>query len=78
MKTGDLVCGHGTSEATLENWKAKDGCMDGAETKRLKGLEDKNAKLKRLLVECMHDASALRELCQKIVRPAEKREAAGL
>ena len=45
----DLASKHGVSEATLYNWKAKYGGMDVSEAKRLKQLEDENAKLKKLL-----------------------------
>ena len=64
-KTGDLARKHGVSEATLYNWKAKYGGMDVCEAKRLKQLEDENAKLKKLLAEQMLDAAALRELLSK-------------
>ena len=45
----DLARKHGVSEATLYNWKAKFGGMDISEAKRLRQLEDENAKLKKLL-----------------------------
>ena len=64
-KTADLARKHGVSEATLYNWKAKYGGMDVSEAKRLKQLEDENAKLKKLLAEQMLDAAALRELLSK-------------
>src|SRR4051794_24585806 len=64
-KTADLARKHGVSEATLYNWKAKFGGMDGSEAKRLRQLEDENAKLKKLLAEQMLDAAALRELLSK-------------
>jgi len=64
-KAADLCRKHGMSEATLYNWKAKFGGMDVSDAKRLKALEDENAKLKRLLAETMLDASALRELLAK-------------
>ncbi|MDB5607136.1 MAG: transposase, partial [Bradyrhizobium sp.] len=64
-KTADLARKHGISEATLYNWKAKYGGMDVSEAKRLKALEDENAKLKKLLAEQMLDAAALRELLSK-------------
>jgi putative transposase len=35
-KTADLTRKHGVSEATLYNWKAKDGGLDVSEAKRLK------------------------------------------
>ena len=67
---------HGTSitdQATAHNvgaehrlhWKAKFGGMDVSEAKRLKALEEENAKLKKLLAEQMRDAAALRELLAK-------------
>lgn len=64
-KAADLARKHGVSEATLYNWKAKYGGMDVSDAKRLKALEDKNAKLKKLLADQMLEASALRD-----VRPA--------
>src|ERR1700716_246615 len=64
-KTADLARKHGVSEATLYNWKAKYGGMDVPEAKRLKQLENENAKLKKLLAEQMLDAAALRELLAK-------------
>ncbi|MGL4528801.1 MAG: IS3 family transposase [Aestuariivirga sp.] len=75
-KTADLARKHGVSEATLYNWKAKFGGMDVSEAKRLKQLEDENAKLKKLLAEQMLDAAALRELLfKKMVGPAVQRDA---
>jgi putative transposase len=64
-KTADLARKHGVSEATLYNWKSKYGGMDVSEAKRLKALEDENARLKKLLAEAMLDSAALRELLQK-------------
>ena len=64
-KAGDLARKYGVSEATLYNWKAKYGGMDVSDAKRLKQLEDENAKLKKLLADTMLDASALRELLSK-------------
>ena len=74
-KTADLARKHGVSEATIYNWKAKFGGMDVAWAKRLRQLEDENAKLKKLLAEQMLGAAALRELLSKMVGPAGQREA---
>ncbi|CDM56777.1 Insertion element IS407 uncharacterized 10,0 kDa protein ORF4 [Rhizobium favelukesii] len=63
-KTADLCRNHGISEATFYNWKAKYGGMEVSEAKRLKALEDEDARLKKLLGEHML-AAALRELLQK-------------
>lgn len=64
-KAGDLARKRGISEATLYNWKTKYGGMDVSDAKRLKALEDENAKLKKLLADQMLEASALRELLSK-------------
>jgi putative transposase len=64
-KTADLARKHGISEATIYHWKARFGGMDVSEAKRLKALEEENAKLKKLLAEQMLDAAALRELLAK-------------
>ena len=64
-KTADLARKHGVSEATFYNWKSKYGGMAVSDAKRLKSLEEENAKLKRLLAEQMLDAAALRELLSK-------------
>jgi putative transposase len=64
-KAADLARKHGISEATLYNWKARYGGMDVSDAKRLKVLEDENAKLKKLLAEQMLDAAAMRELLAK-------------
>jgi putative transposase len=39
--------------------------MDVSEAKRLKALEEENARLKKLLADQMLDAAALRELLSK-------------
>ena len=39
--------------------------MDVSEAKRLKGLEEENAKLKRLLADAMLDTAALKDLLSK-------------
>jgi putative transposase len=64
-KVADLARQHAVSEATLYNWKAKYGGMDISEAKRLRALEDENAKLKKLLADQMLEAAALRELLGK-------------
>jgi putative transposase len=64
-KAADLARKHGISEATLYNWKSKYGGLEVSEAKRLRSLEDENAKLKKLLAESMLDAAALRELLSK-------------
>jgi len=64
-KAADLARKHGISEATLYNWKAKYGGMDVSDAKRLRALEDENAKLKKPLADHMLEAAALKELLSK-------------
>ena len=56
ISVADLCRTHGVSDATVYKWKAKFGGMDVSEAKRLKGLEDENARLKRLLADAMLEA----------------------
>ena len=64
-KTKDLCRRHGISEQTFYNWKAKFGGMTVSEARRLKDLEQENAKLKRLLADAELDKAALKELLQR-------------
>ena len=63
--TAEVCRMHGISGATFYVWKAKFGGMEPSEAKRLKALEDENAKLKRLLAEAMLDNTALKDLLSK-------------
>ena len=56
---------YGISEATFYKYKAKFGGLEVSDARRLKTLEDENAKLKKLLAEQMLDAAAMRELLAK-------------
>ena len=49
VPVADLCRKHGLSSPTFYKWKARYGGMDVSEARRLKALEDENAKLKRLL-----------------------------
>ena len=55
MPTAGVCCRHGLSRATFYKLKSRYGGMEMSEAARLKALEDKNAKLKRLLAEMMLD-----------------------
>ena len=61
----DLCRKHGISDATFYTWRSKYGGMEVSEAKRLKALEDENAKLKKLLAESMLDVSTLKDLLAK-------------
>jgi putative transposase len=61
----DLCRRHGISETTFYKWKSKYGGLEVSEAKRLKALEDENARLKRLLADAMLDNSVLKDLAAK-------------
>ncbi len=65
MSAGDLCRKHGISDATFYTWRKKYGGMELSDAKRLKTLEEENAKLKKLLAESMMDVSTLREMLGK-------------
>ena len=61
----DLCRKHGMSSATFYAWKSKYGGLEVSEAKRLRGLEEENSKLKRLLAEAMLDNAGLKDLLGK-------------
>lgn len=65
VPVADLCRKHGLSSPTFYKWKAKYGGMDVSEARRLKALEEENAKLKRMLVDSMLDSVALKDLLGK-------------
>ena len=62
MPTADVCRRHGISSATFYKYKAKFGGLDVSEARRLRALEDENAKLKKLLAEAMLDNAVLKDL----------------
>jgi putative transposase len=62
MKTAEVCRKHGISDATFYNHKAKYGGRDVSDARRLKALEEENAKLKKLLAEQMLDNAVLKDL----------------
>jgi putative transposase len=56
---------HGVSPATIHRWKGKYGGMTLSELKRLKALEEENARLKRIVAQQALDNELLREINSK-------------
>ena len=56
---------HGISPASFYKLKAKYGGMDVSDARRLKQLEEENAKLKRLVAETMLEVVVLKDLLGK-------------
>jgi hypothetical protein len=67
---GGLGDGGGVPQArhqhgTFYAWKAKYGGLDVSQARKLKALEDENARLKKLLAEAMLDVAVLRDVTAK-------------
>ena len=65
IPVAELCRQHGISDATFYTWRKKYGGMEVSEARRLKALEEENARLKKLLAESMMDVSTLREMLGK-------------
>jgi len=55
----------GISSATYYNWKSKYGGMEASDVKRLKELEEENAKLKKMFADVSLENNAIKELVAK-------------
>lgn len=62
MPTADVCRKHGVSTASFYKYKAKFGGMEVSDARKLKALEDENAKLKKLLAEQMLDNAILKDI----------------
>jgi putative transposase len=62
MTTAEVCRKRGISPPTFYAWKAKFGGMGVSDAKRLKQLEEENAKLKKLLAEAMLDNAVLKDI----------------
>ena len=65
MPAAEVCRRHGLSPATFYKFKSRYGGMEVSDAARLKALEDKNAKLKRLLADTMLDNVVLKDLLGK-------------
>lgn len=57
----------GIADATFYNWKKKYGGLGPSEVRRLKQLEEKNTKLKKLVADLSLDKAMLQDVLQKNV-----------
>jgi len=65
MPTAEVCRKHGISTGSFYKYKAKFGGMEVSDARKLKALEDENAKLKKLLAEQMLDNAMLRDVNSK-------------
>ena len=64
-RTADVCRHHGISTGTFYKYKAKFGGMELSDARKLRALEDENAKLKKLLAEQMLDNAILKDVASK-------------
>ena len=63
--TKELVRRHGISAQTFYNWRKKYGGLEVSEARRLKQLEEENARLKRIVADLSLDNVALKDIVSK-------------
>ena len=61
---GEVLQSLEVSEATLSRWRAQYGGMKSEEAKRLKTLEEENARLKKIVADQVLDISMLKEIAK--------------
>lgn len=65
VATAEVCRKHGISSATFFKWKAKYVGLDVSDARKLKALEEENARLKKLLAEAMLDNAMLKDIASK-------------
>jgi putative transposase len=65
IKVSDLCRKHGISDATFYNWKSKYGGMKVDELKRLRELEQENARLKKIVANQSLDIDIMKDVISK-------------
>jgi len=61
----DISREHGISDATFYNWKAKYGGMELSDMKKMKDLEEENARLKRIVANLTLENDAIKHVIEK-------------
>jgi len=65
VPAAELCRKHNISNATFYNWRSKYGGMDASSMKRLKELEEENARLKKMYAEEKLKAEIVSEALEK-------------
>lgn len=65
VRVVDLCRQNGISDATFYKWRSKFGGMNVPDAKRLRRLEEENARLKKLVGEQALDISVLKDVLSK-------------
>jgi len=62
MPTAEVCRKHGISPASFYKYKAKFGGMDVSDARKLRALEDENARLKKLVADLSLDNAMLKDV----------------
>jgi putative transposase len=65
VKAADICREHGISSATFYKWRSKYGGLDASMLKRVKELEQENARLKKMYADVQLEAHAMKEALAK-------------
>lgn len=65
LKVSDICREYGISPATFYNWKSKYSGMDASQLKKLKDLEEENARLKKMYAELSLVHHAFKDAVEK-------------
>ena len=65
VRVVDLCRQNGISDATFYKWRSKFGGMNVSDAKRLRQLEEENARLKRIVAERDLEIDAMKEVLSK-------------
>lgn len=64
-KVSELCRQHGISDATFYNWRSKYGGMNVDELRRLRDLEQENARLKKIIANQSLDIDIMKDVISK-------------
>lgn len=65
VPTKELCRQHGISQGSFYKWKSKYGGMEVSDAKKLRGLEDENRRLKKLVADLSLDIQILKDVNSK-------------
>ena len=65
ISTREICRELGVTETTFYNWKAKYGGMEVSDVKKMKSLEEENARLKKMYADLAMDNQILKDLFTK-------------
>ncbi len=65
MPIGEVAKKHGISEQTIYNWRKHFGGLESADVKRLRQLEQENARLKKMVADRDLEIEVMKEIAVK-------------